>query len=490
MEEKNPDISKSTQLIPDTISMEFIRANKNTDNEGWITHITEHFIEIISSFKDDDVPIVCVELAETLHSARFRYKECQSGFLSVEMRILNLGLDKLLANNATDMVYQNPGNIEELKHCIGVLMTKACLEYGLGCAWCDRGRPIAGFDYLQRAQEDYRNLADATVNLDNHTDLETIWRINWYACACKRSETWLSIFGYLPDNEKPAVARLIMDDLTEARDEFGRLKRKDMETACGRLLEEAEGLARKQCIPREELEELYTDSVPDGYARWCNLHCLFLTFMSELNHYCGRFATDNLDFSLKGEDQWLFEDILSTFDHRRRKLYAIEQIDEGTFKNKGRDDDIEDLLDCHVRLFTLLDKIAKLMFILFPDRKRLKKGTFKDAAEILRDDQNTYLAAISQINGDITSDDGSRSEGTADPHRNYLGTMQRASRIRNHIVHNSFRIRVESEPKIEYRNTVSLTPLELKHHTIVMANNIREILLSLQLAVGLSSEVS
>ncbi len=483
MENKDSAVPEGSLQIPDNISLKFIRDSKHIGNEAWITHINDSFLKIISTFRDEEVPAVCNELSETLYYSRTRGQMNRSEIISTESKILNIGLDRIFTNIFTDSAYQNPGNDDELKHSISTLMTKAGLEYNLGRNLCDRGRPVAGLDYFQRAQEDYRTLSDICKGFDNKSEFDSLWTAAWYTCMARESETWLSIFPYLPESQKPPVSFLLLDSLTEARNAFEKLGKTGPASACASNLQYAEELAREHPMSRKDLEELYTDTIPDGYTRWCNDHCLFLTFIVDMEHDCGRFAADDLDLGLEGEQQLLLEDIISTFCHCRKKLYAINGIDEEIFKLKRRDEDIEELLDCYMRLYSIPDKVAKLIKMLFPNREYPNREHFWDVYKVLEDDKNIYLRSIYLIGEDISTDEGRREDGTADPHRIFDGTTQRASSIRNHIMHNVFRISGESESKDGIMNTFTLTPLELRHHTIVLANNMRELLLSLQLVL-------
>lgn len=179
----------------------------------------------------------------------------------------------------------------------------------------------------------------------------------------------------------------------------------------------------------------------------------------------------------------MLDDIMHTFEHCRRILYRTDQIDESAFMNKGRDEDVESLLDCYVRLYTLFDKIGKLIVTMFPRDGSLKHKKFYDVAESMKNNVNKFLQSIYLIKRDVFPESYDMADNITDPHRNYLGLIQKTADIRNETAHGTVRIFSEKETKGWYDDMVSLTPLELKHHTLVLAYDVREILLTLQLAV-------
>ena len=243
-----------------------------------------------------------------------------------------------------------------------------------------------------------------------------------------------------------------------------------------------EYVKRYPLTSKKEYDELLRDTIKDDYVRWSNNHCLFLNIMTEPTHNCRKLAKDDLDFDLDEKGQWLLEDIIHTFDHCRRTLYRTDKIDELTFANKGRDEDVESLLDCYVRLYTLLDKIAKLVVTLFPGDGSLKNKNFYKVADGMKGNVNKFLHSIYLIKRDVFPEAYDRTDNITDPHRNYMGLVQKTADIRNETAHGIVKIFSENESRGWYEDTISLTPLELKHYSIVLAYDIREILLTLQLA--------
>ncbi len=68
MENKEDGESEALLQVPGKITLDYIRTNKRTADNVWISFIIGHYADIISSFTNYDVPVACIELSETLQS--------------------------------------------------------------------------------------------------------------------------------------------------------------------------------------------------------------------------------------------------------------------------------------------------------------------------------------------------------------------------------------------------------------------------------------
>jgi len=472
--------------IPSQITLEFIKDKINSRNRKWVEYIVDHYVSILSLFDKSKIPLVCSSLAATIHasyspedSAAYRINQMKD-----EIKILKIGFNTHLELITKDQVYQNPKTVDDLMHMTQVAMIATDLQFFLGCCMCSDDRPISGMDYLQRAMVEFQRLNQACVTFKRDQKIESMWKVSWNFCRAKQSENWVNILQFLPEEDKPVFAQLVYDQIVKTMDDYWAEGREDLIRDHGMFYQYAKEYTEKYPLSKKERDELYRDSITDDYVRWCNDHCLFLNLLTEPTHNCKHYAKDNLKFSLDERYQWLLDDIVATFDHCRRTLYKFDKIDEKKVAEKKRDEDIESLLDCYVRLYTLLDKTAKLIAALFPGDGSLKDKNFYKVAEAVADSRNKFLASIYLIKNDIFPEEYDISDNVSDPHRNYLGVIQKTANIRNEIVHGTVRMFSENESKGWYYDSVALTPLELKHHTITLAYDIREILLTLQLAVG------
>ena len=109
-------------------------------------------------------------------------------------------------------------------------------------------------------------------------------------------------------------------------------------------------------------------------------------------HSVAEYCKDDLQFDLDERHRWLLEDIVCTYDHCRRILYRTAKLKPSEIPS-GRDEHVEDLLDCYSRLYTILDKTAKLMIYLFPWNGG-KNPHFREVVEKHSCDTNPFLRAL------------------------------------------------------------------------------------------------
>ncbi len=179
--------------------------------------------------------------------------------------------------------------------------------------------------------------------------------------------------------------------------------------------------------------------------------------------------------------QWLLDDIIRTYDHCRRILFRISP-EANSFEGKARDEDVECMIDCFVRLYTLLDKASKLMQYLFPRDGIEDKASFYDVAEKYVNSPNPYLKAIYSLCCDIFPDKCSGSNGTFDPRNNYYGLILKRGFLRNSIMHDTVKVYSDTEDKGNYWQVASVSSMELAHCTNLMLYDVRELILNIELA--------
>ncbi len=226
------------------------------------------------------------------------------------------------------------------------------------------------------------------------------------------------------------------------------------------------------------------DTIKDDYQRWCNESTLYLNVMAEVPHNIADFCVDDLVFDLDDRHQWLLEDIVFTYDHCRRIIYNVSKTNYKVLDH-GRNEHVEMLLDCYSRLYTILDKTAKLIIYLFPWNGPANPY-FKDVVEKHSCDTNPFLRALYFIAKDIFSDKDDIEFDYLDPHIRFLSIVHRPSFIRNSIMHNTVRICKDDNDRMGTFNVESITSFELMYYTGKLCNDVREILINLQMAVEYS----
>ena len=138
------------------------------------------------------------------------------------------------------------------------------------------------------------------------------------------------------------------------------------------------------------------------------------------------------------------------------------------------------MMDCFVRLYTLLDKTSKLILYLFP-KDDLEINGFYNVAEQYSKSSNPYLRSFDLIKDDIFPD-RVKKQLSYDPRNSVFGVVTRRGFIRNNIIHGTVKICDDRDLEGNYYGVLVLTPNELMHYTDRMLYDVREILLNLQLA--------
>lgn len=217
------------------------------------------------------------------------------------------------------------------------------------------------------------------------------------------------------------------------------------------------------------------------YEEWCWDRHLLLNPMNEVPNINSDWLKDDY---IKDKDPELsarLADILSTYDHCRRLMhrYNIMPLEERI--QKKRDEDVESLIDCYFRLYSILDKASKVIEILFPIG--LDKVTFRKVASYLRHSPNKYLRGIYEVYSDMTFSDDFIEKGYLDPFYAIHGVKKRPGAIRNTLTHSAVLVVAPDEEFRIHDNTVTMRPIDLEIEVVKLMGQIREVLMNLKLAV-------
>ena len=229
------------------------------------------------------------------------------------------------------------------------------------------------------------------------------------------------------------------------------------------------------------MDDLNRDSIRDGYQRWCQESVRYLNILSEVPHHIAEYCKDDIQLDLDERHRWLLDDIVHTYDHCRRILYRTACF-KGKELYEGRNEHVENLLDCYSRLYTILDKTAKLVAFLFPWNGE-RNPNFRAVVEKHSCDSNPFLRALYYIARDVFSDKDDIAFDYLDPHIRFLSVVHKPSFVRNNIMHNTIRICNDDGDRMPTLNVESITPYELFFYTSKLADDVREVLINLQMAV-------
>ncbi len=458
--------------IPEEITLEF--AEDNVFDEDCAEYVNTNYLAILNRFKEDaQLPEICRALAFTLinmvDGKEFSDRTYQINRHTID--ICRIGINSFSDEADKKTIAINHLGNSELEGDLLAYMATAMINCG---------RPISAFGYYDNAEKCYERAIELFGDrFDEYTDH---LKLSYEHCRSKEAELYLRLIPDVPEKYKPMLSTVASSYLLhtiQIQEELGGGKNTEW---CKDLIAEALLFnLRYPLLDQEQIDAMNEDSITDDYVRWCEENVRYLNLFNEIPHHNEKYACDDIILDLDERHQWLLEDIVKTYDHCRKIFYRICENPE-EFISKSRDDDVESMIDCYVRLYTILDKSAKLIDYLFPregDRDKLK---FYDVAESLANSPNPYLKALYHINCDIFPDRYSNISGTFDPRNIVYGFVLKRGFIRNSIMHDTVKIQTEDEPKTSYYYVASVTPLELMQCTNMMFYDVREIILNIQLA--------
>lgn len=459
-----------TLTIPEKFNHSFLESNIN--NSDWAEYVKDHSEDILKNLDDCPFEEACWALSYSL-AIWIDGKEDSPEIRHVNntiIRISRMGVNELLKAFAAKKI--NPLVFFEKQ---GDLLTKCAT------AMINVGRPIAALNLLGTAEDCFLNILQCIPK----EDVKTLnsYRIGYECIRAKEAEVGVRIVHYVPEDVRSLFANAANSYLIHSivnLTEYGGYDEAEYYT------QEVAPYAEQACLiyfkwTQKEIDDLNHDSIKDDYQRWCQERYLFLNIMNEIPHKSETYAKDDLQFDLDDRHRYLLEDIVQTYSHCRKLFYAFK--DPFIFQEKTeRDDDVESLIDCYVRLYTLFDKCAKLIQYLFPQDWSDEKVGFYETARKLACENNPYLRAIDMICSDVFPDKASKKAGVSDPRNMVNGRLMWRGFIRNSIMHNTFKIKPDMESNDFITGVAFIPAFELYHATLMTFYDIREILLNIQLA--------
>lgn len=92
------------------------------------------------------------------------------------------------------------------------------------------------------------------------------------------------------------------------------------------------------------------------YEDWCGGNRLWLNFNTEIDIPQEGHFRDEVEFKLDEKHSIIWEDVVASFDHCRRILFNFFLNTNNGAIDNGRDENSESLIDCFIRLYSVLDK--------------------------------------------------------------------------------------------------------------------------------------
>ncbi len=460
-----------TLEIPQKFSFEFLE--KNIDKPEWAEYVIDNHEMIMDNLENCPFEEACWALSYALSiwvgekedSKRIR----QANELII--RISRMGLNKL-------------GKMHSKKeiHPLLLIERQADLLTKCAIAMINVGRPIAALDLFGTAERIFLELK--SVIPKDQKEMIRGYGIEYETIRAKEAEIGVRIVHYIPKEHRPLFASAAFSYLTHSINNLYTLGDAGMANYFAwNIMPYAEGACLQYLNwKQEDIDALNTDTITDDHQRWCQGNYLFLNIMNEIPHNSARFAKDDIQLDLDERHQYLLDDIIRTYSHCRRLFHGLEP-DRIRLKTE-RDEDVERLIDCYVRLYTLFDKCGKLLNHLYPQDFSDDKFSFYDVARKMARENNPYLKAIDMICSDVFPDRASKNAGITDPRNSFNGHVMWRGFLRNSIIHNTFRLKPDMESDDFIKDVAYVSAFEIYHATLMTFHDIREIVLNIQLADG------
>lgn len=242
---------------------------------------------------------------------------------------------------------------------------------------------------------------------------------------------------------------------------------------------------------KEYFKKFCNQPIPNtgNYAEWCWNNRLWLNIASDVLLMDKEQLKDDIDLKVDIDNTIRMNEIVRTFDHCRSLFYQFSKapFEERAYYKPGPE--TEFLVDCYYRLFSLLDKIAKVIScLLFGNSKYIQ--SFKDVCIKLKPGNN-YIGGIFRIYRELFFSDEDLKDGIVDEFNSAHRVKRRTNFIRNMIAHSALNFVTPDEDYNKYKgydNVLTLSAADLENETVQLFHQIREILMNLQLAVN-SGEV-
>lgn len=236
----------------------------------------------------------------------------------------------------------------------------------------------------------------------------------------------------------------------------------------------------------------YSQPNNSNYEEWCWNNHYLLNPMNEYPFRIRHYLNDDLEWHPGGIKEIRFNDIINTYKHARLLLFNNNRQPKDDTGCRNSDvETIENLQDCYVRLYSIIDKSAKILNMLYPDKDDPQQPFYKIVRKF-KNDRNYYLRGLYEINQDLSYNPKymkkQKELGTIDPFYSIKQIDNNPSFLRDMMAHAAVNIvgpedNLEKYEKYKDSNIISMTPLDLKIETERLMGLIRELIMHVYLAV-------
>ncbi len=429
--------------------------------------LLKSYESILDGIESEDLPEACNAIAFNLQSSIIRLHDLDKA-QEVHRHVVNIcrrGINELSDGGLLGAI--SPGSASKTFEMMELYSRMSASMFYLH-------RPVSAFHYLDCAENCYKTSCELGC-------CNQVLDIMYEHCRAKEAEYYIDLVEDIPEKYRALFSVAGSSYLGHAVENMiglGENKALALDYYTDSCTK-GEKLKTAYPMPQQKLDQIRRIRIEDDYLKWCQENVKLLSILNEIPDVC---TCDDIELNLDEKHQWLLEDVVKTYDHCRRLFYDNTR-DMKKILLDDRCDQIECVIDCFVRLYTLLDKSAKLITYLFPQDGSMERLHFFDVAKTLHNDPNPYLRSIYGICRDIFPDTFDDSKRTFDPRNNHYGIVLKRGFIRNSIIHGTLKMFNDVEEKNNFYNVASITPSELIQCTDMMMYDVREIVLNIQLAV-------
>jgi hypothetical protein len=444
--------------------------------------VANEYESIVKSICTESRPEKCILLAERIQSAINTVDDKNDNIprYRAMLKVSRCGL------NAFYDMYLNPVT-EKLNDDLNLLSIASNLHYYCAIGAQNTNRPFDALEHINRSLR-YNIHLRKCIEQSNKIKIEPkeYTLVNYALMTLIETKIFADILDHVDEESKRKIAFYIYYSQIAVSNTLAE-EGQDLESK--QILKRSREFKSKMLKENIDLDDrdyyeiLFSPNQPDDrtYKGWCWSNVFCINPLNELP------VLDDLDFSDHFELQTdevnriRLNDILRTFDHCRRILFDFQQL---PYKDRYdcKKEPVQSLLDSYFRIFSTLDKLAKVISSLALGIVPREKNDFKTIAEQLRFNTNDYLRGIYEIQKDIFYDWEDIELGFTDPFYSMHRVQLRPNKIRNRIVHDAVMI-VNIEDKYEIYDgilTISARDLEVEIQKLLW--QVREILMNVQLA--------
>ncbi len=313
--------------------------------------------------------------------------------------------------------------------------------------------------------------------------------INYYKL---RITLWIELTGVLDTNIRKEVHLQILKQMLGVSDYLRSLNEYDDADSYDRECR-LFALKSKIQIPDriEKGEEKKEVSLEDdmSYEEWCWQNRYWLTPLNEFSTIPRKdWMKDDLEWKTCPNNVIRIKDIIRTYNHCRLALYEYTKSPRMERIHSLNDDSFDRLLDCYLRLYSIIDKSMKLIATDVLHQEQNYEIKFwelgKNPGFKIKQRKCKHLRFLTDLSVDMSVMDFDRKRGFIDPFYIIHHVGLTPGKIRNLMIHSAVEV-IDSGQKERVRknNIITISPMDLEVEVKKLMMQIRELLLGLQLAI-------